>query len=107
MAIHTIKVTLAADNTAQSIAPAGTAKAKNVLMARIYPEDANTVGANGPARYGDSTVDWTAGAIGVLLLPGIVTELPPGGGGAAVHDLTQTYISGKLGDVFNVIWWNL
>lgn len=106
MAIHFAKITLIADGTPQLMLALGTAKAKNVTWARIYAEAGNTVdAANGPARYGDKTVDWTAAtAKGLPIQPGLQpTDLLPCGN-SGIYDLSDLWLSGKTGDIFQLIW---
>lgn len=105
MALHSAKVTLAADNTAQRAVATTTAKCRNALWIKIYAESGNTVdGTNGVARYGDSTVTWVAASCkGIPILPGLHDEIPPAGSAGAL-DVSDLWFSGKQNDVFQVVW---
>lgn len=107
--MHFTRVTLAADDTPATLKAltALTSKYDFVNYLAIFAEPGNEDHAtNGPARVGASTVDRVAagGVHGVQLLPGILYDqlFPFAGGG--VYSLEQIYITGKTGDVFQLVY---
>lgn len=108
MPLHSVKITIDTDDTAQAVTDADLAAAGISLskskanQVTVYSESAND--ATLAARVGGSQVHRT-NAIGMPLLPGFERTFAAAGGNAiAPYDVKTTYVSGKSGDVFNYTW---
>ncbi len=91
-------------------------KFKDVARIIIYPEGGNDAGANGPARIGkgdgmtkvdriaaDAGATDDAAPNGFPLMPGIInTDLFAAVGVAGVYNTQALYISGQIGDIFQL-----
>src|SRR3954464_12210261 len=108
MALYSVKITIAADNTAQAVTDAVLTAASISLskskanQITVYSETGND--ATLPARLGGAQ-SHRANAIGLPLLPGFERTFAAAGGlGINPHDVKTTYVSGKQNDVFNFTW---
>lgn len=79
---------------------------KNVTALKIYPESGNNVdAANGCARvaFQNAASRVAATAHGLPLNPGIEENFPCAGA-ERIYSLEQTFISGAVGDVFQIVY---
>lgn len=108
MPLYSLKITIAANDTAQAVSAADLATAS--IAARkskanqiiVYSETGNSAAV--PARIGGAQAHRTNG-IGLLLEPGGREKFESGGAiGMNPFDVTTTFVSATIGDVFNYTW---